>query len=60
MSTVSDHLHQFAILKDFLQIHQNLNQISTKEIEKTLTKICLFQILKMPTGKKSFMLTKKM
>ena len=42
--TVSDHLPQFTI----------------KEIGKIFTKICLFQILRMPTGKKSLMLTKKM
>ena len=60
-STVSDHLPQFALIEDFfLQIHQNLNQIYLKEIGKILTKFCLFQILRMPTGMRSLMLTKKM
>ena len=59
-STVSGHFPQFAIIEDFLQIHQNLNEIYFKEIGKILTKICLFQILRMPTGMNSFILTKKM
>ena len=42
MLTVSNHLHQFAIIEDVLQIHQNLNQMYLKEIGTVLTKICLF------------------